>query len=54
MAVAFLKVHQMDYHAAGPDHPMGGQVALLFLIGFFVILIAGPGKISVDRSISKS
>lgn len=49
MSVAFFYAHKMNY-TGGPG---GGQTALLFLICFVVILIAGPGKASLDRFLIK-
>jgi putative oxidoreductase len=49
MSVAFFVVHKTRY-AAGPG---GGELALLFLIGFVVLLFMGPGKISLDKFIGK-
>jgi putative oxidoreductase len=49
MGVAFFLVHNARY-AAGPG---GGELALLFFIGFIVLLFMGPGKISLDNLIGK-
>lgn len=49
MAVAFFKVHHMTYSAS----PGTGQMALLFLLAFSVIILTGPGKVSLDRFIGK-
>lgn len=46
LGVAFMKVHG---HALGG--PMSGELAFLYLAGFVTILIAGGGKLSVDRTI---
>jgi putative oxidoreductase len=48
MMVAFFKVHHMTY--AGEK---SGQMALIFLLAFFVILLTGPGKASLDKFIGK-
>jgi len=45
MGVAVYKAHEMDVFAQG-------QLAALFLIGFIVILLIGPGKVSVDQLIN--
>jgi putative oxidoreductase len=47
MSVAFFHSNKMDYASRG------GELSLLFLICFLTILIAGPGKASVDRLINK-
>jgi putative oxidoreductase len=49
MGVAFFITHSMNF-GAGKG---GGELALLFLVSYLVILIAGPGKVSLDRFISK-
>ncbi len=49
MGVAFVVAHDMQYRGG----PGGGETALLFLIGFTVIMIAGPGRMSLDRFIGK-
>ena len=41
MAVALIKVHNNQIFG-------NGQAACIFLTGFLVLLIIGPGKISVD------
>lgn len=48
MAVAFVSAHHMDFSAG-----RGGELPLLFLISFLVLLITGPGKASLDRFIGK-
>ena|ERR1700677_4712484 len=45
MAVAFLFVH--GGKLMGPNH---GEMAFLYLVGFVVILLAGPGRYSLDGS----
>jgi putative oxidoreductase len=45
MAVAFFMVHKM---AVG-NAPHSGELALVYLAGFVVLLIAGPGKLSMDK-----
>lgn len=47
--VAFFIAHKHNY-APGPG---SGELALLFLICFAAILVAGPGKFSLDRLIAK-
>jgi putative oxidoreductase len=49
MSVAFFMAHNMNYKSG----PGGGEPALLFLIVFITLLIAGPGKASLDRLINK-
>ena len=49
MAVAFFYAHDMNF-AAGKG---GGEPALIFLISYIILLIAGPGKISLDKFIGK-
>ena len=49
MATAFVFAHQMNYHGG----PGGGELALIFLIGYVVLLFTGPGKASLDRFIAK-
>ena len=46
MSVALFKAHNMDFFG-------DGQVAAIYLAGFIVILLIGPGKISVDGMIGK-
>ena len=45
MSVAFFHANKGDYKQ--------GELALLFLVCFLTILIAGPGKASIDRLINK-
>ena len=45
MAVAFVMVHKMAVGTA----PHSGELALIYLAGFVVLLIAGPGKLSMDK-----
>lgn len=47
MGVAFSIAHK---HNIAPGQ---GETALLFFICFFVILLTGPGKMSVDRLLFK-
>jgi putative oxidoreductase len=49
MGIAFFIVHNAKY-TSGPG---SGEMALLFLIAFIVILLLGPGRISLDRFIGK-
>lgn len=49
MGVAFFVVHNANY-APGPG---SGEMALLYLIAFTVLLLTGPGKISLDKFIGK-
>jgi putative oxidoreductase len=46
MSVALLKVHAMDIFGKG-------EMATLYLAVFFMLLLIGPGRISVDSMISK-
>ena len=46
MSVALFSAHQGDFFGKG-------EAAGLFLIVFFVLLLAGPGKVSLDRLIAK-
>lgn len=46
MSVALFKVHNMDFFDTG-------EAAALFLSGFAVLLLCGPGKASVDGIASK-
>ena len=48
MAVAFFKVHHMTISGE-----RNGQMALIFLTAFVVILLTGPGKVSLDKFIGK-
>lgn len=41
MAVALFKAHNSEFFG-------DGEIAALYLSGFFVLLMVGPGKISVD------
>jgi putative oxidoreductase len=45
MSVAFFYANKMNYQK--------GELPLLFLICFVCILIAGPGKASLDRFVAK-
>ena len=45
MSVAFVSAHKMSYD--------DGETSLMFLICFVVLLITGPGKISLDKFIGK-
>lgn len=49
MATAFFVIHNGVYKAG----PGSGEMALLYLMGFIAILLAGPGKISLDRLLGK-
>jgi putative oxidoreductase len=49
MGVAFFIVHNGKY-SAGPG---SGEMALLFLVAFTVLLLVGPGRISLDKFIGK-
>ena len=44
MSVAFFMVHK-----GALSGPQSGELALMYLGGFFAILLAGPGKFSIDR-----
>ena len=46
ISVALFKLHNADFFGKG-------EVDALFLIGFVVILLTGPGKVSVDKMIGK-
>ncbi len=48
MAVAFFMAHNGIIFGE-----KGGETALLYLIGYSVLLLVGPGKISVDSMIGK-
>lgn len=47
MSFAFFSANKMNYSK------IGGELSLLFLISFLVILFTGPGKVSLDRLIGK-
>ena len=47
MSLAFFSANNMNYTKTG------GELSLMFLICFVVILIMGPGKISLDKLIGK-
>lgn len=49
MGVAFFIVHNAQY-ASGPG---SGEMALLFLLAFVILLFTGPGKYSLDKFIGK-
>jgi putative oxidoreductase len=46
MSVAVFIAHNHDFFGKG-------ELATIYLIGFFTILLVGPGKISVDGMINK-
>jgi putative oxidoreductase len=46
MAVALIKAHNSDFLG-------DGQMAALYLLCFSVLLLTGPGKVSVDSMIGK-
>lgn len=46
MIVIVFKVHQMDFFNTA-------EKATLYLAGFFVLLLCGPGRVSVDGIASK-
>jgi putative oxidoreductase len=46
MAVAVLKAHNADFFG-------DGEHAALYLAAYIVLLLCGPGKISVDRLMNK-
>ena len=48
MSVAFFMAHNRVIFGE-----KGGETALLFLVGYTVLLLVGPGKISVDSMIGK-
>lgn len=46
MGVALIKAHNTDFFGEG-------EAAALYMIAFMVLLIIGPGKVSVDGMIGK-
>jgi putative oxidoreductase len=48
MAVAFLLIHGGKLSGEG-----NGELAFLYLIGFTAILIAGPGRFSLDALLTR-
>lgn len=46
MSVIVFKVHQMDFFGTA-------EKGMLFLAGFLILLLCGPGKISIDGIASK-
>ena len=48
-SVAFFIAHKGQYMPG----PGSGELSLLFLVSFVTILLAGPGRFSLDRFISK-
>ncbi|HUA67013.1 MAG TPA: DoxX family protein [Candidatus Saccharimonadales bacterium] len=44
MSVAFIMVHKMALSG-----PMPGELAFIYLAVYVTLLVAGPGKISLDR-----
>jgi putative oxidoreductase len=49
MSVAFFLVHKMALKG-----PMSGEMAFIYLAGFVTVLLAGPGRFSVDGTSGKS
>ena len=47
LAVAFIMVHKMAVGMA----PHSGELAFIYLAGFAAILLAGPGKFSMDKAL---
>ncbi len=47
MSFAFFSANKMNYTKTG------GELSLLFLVCFVVILFNGPGKVSLDKLIGK-
>ena len=47
LAVAFFMVHKMAVGMAAHS----GELAFIYLAGFVLLLIAGPGKFSVDQAL---
>ncbi|MBL9116872.1 MAG: DoxX family protein [Verrucomicrobiaceae bacterium] len=45
MGVAFFKIHRMAMQGDS-----SGELALLYLVGFGTLMLAGPGRFSADRS----
>ena len=55
--IATMGIAAMVHHAADPFFPSGGaskELAVLYLIPFVVLLLAGGGTMSVDHVIRKS
>lgn len=50
MSVAFLVVHKASLEMG----PGSGELAFIYLAGFVSLLIAGPGRFSIDAKISGS
>jgi putative oxidoreductase len=50
MAVAFFKVHDM---VLTQGHAKSGELAFIYLGGYLAILLAGPGRWSVDAKLAK-
>jgi len=48
MSVAFFLVHKMAL-----TDPFSGELAFIYLAGFLALLIAGPGRFSLDATIFK-
>jgi putative oxidoreductase len=46
MGVAFFMVHKMAF---GGSHP--GELAFIYLAGSVTLLLAGPGKFSIDKAL---
>ncbi|HEY1790048.1 MAG TPA: DoxX family protein [Verrucomicrobiae bacterium] len=46
MGVAFFMVHKMAF---GGSHP--GELAFIYLAGYVTLLLAGPGRFSVDKAL---
>ena len=44
LGVAFFMVHKMDVH------DMHAELAFVYLAGFVTLLLAGPGKFSLDKA----
>jgi putative oxidoreductase len=47
MGVAFIMVHKMAVGMAAHS----GELAFIYLAGFVTLLLAGPGKFSVDKAL---
>ena len=47
LGVAFIMVHKMAVGMA----PHSGELAFVYLAGFAMLFIAGPGKFSIDKAL---
>jgi putative oxidoreductase len=53
MGVAAFVVHRSDPWFVGPGVSAAKEMALLYLVPFLTVLIAGPGRFSLDALITK-